>query len=90
MNASIRTAVLAALLGATLGGCSRPDASPKELAAAISETTGGAVPSVAAVSDDPCKLLTRSEVRDAFAGVHLPALRGCGDQKRARRRACLS
>src|SRR5690348_3022119 len=63
MNALLRSAVLAALLGAGVAACSKPDAqtSATELAAAIEDTTGGSgVPEVAAAGD-PCALLSKGE-----------------------------
>jgi len=62
MNAPIRINVLAALLSvAALPACSKPDASMPQV--------GSAIPEVAAVSDDPCAIVSKDEVRAAFPGA---------------------
>jgi len=61
MNASIRSLLTALLSAAALAACSKPDASATEVAAAV--------PSVVAVSDDPCAIVSKSEVREAFPGA---------------------
>jgi len=62
MNASLRSAVFTALMtAAALCACSKPDASASEVAAAS--------PSVAAVADDPCAIVSKDEVRAAFPGA---------------------
>ena len=62
MNASLRSAVIAALMtAAALCACSKPDASASEVAAAT--------PTVAAVADDPCAIVSKTEVRAAFPGA---------------------
>jgi hypothetical protein len=56
MNASLRSAVFAALMSAAaLAACAKPDASAAEVAGTV--------------ADDPCAVVSKGEVRAAFPGA---------------------
>lgn len=60
MNPSLRSAVFTALMSAAaLTACSKPDASAADTAAV----------SAGAVTDDPCAIVSKGEVRAAFPGA---------------------
>jgi hypothetical protein len=70
MNATLRAAMLAALLtSAGLAACSKPDASAKQIADALTDSSAGGAAPVAASADDPCSFVTLAEVRAAFPGA---------------------
>ena len=70
MNASLRSALFLALASAAaLAACSKPDASAAEVAAAISNPSDAATGSAGASKDDPCAVVSKSEVRAAFPGA---------------------
>src|SRR5690349_1658630 len=67
MNASIRSAVLAALIcGFGVAACSKSEPTAAQVAATLTESASA---SVAPVGDDPCAIVTKGEVRDAFPGA---------------------
>jgi hypothetical protein len=64
MNDSLRSAVLAAILcAASLAACSKSEAP------ATDATSASGLPSTAASPDDPCSIVSKGEVREAFPGA---------------------